>query len=78
MYGLAIDVTESWPQRTCGAQYTLYVMYKTCGLSIRTNRLPCEEIVVNYIADYVKKYISYGISGSRSRSVRYTYSHMVW
>jgi len=43
MYGLAIDVTELWPQRTCGAQYTLYVMYNTCGVSIRTNRLPCEE-----------------------------------
>jgi len=44
MYVLPIDVTELWPQRTCGAQYTLYVMYNTCGLSIRTNRLPCEEM----------------------------------
>jgi len=44
MYGLAIDVTELWPQRTGGAQYTLYVMYNTGGLRIRTNRLRCEEI----------------------------------
>ena len=42
MYGLAIDVTELCPQRTCGAQYTLYVMYKKCGFSIRTNRPLCE------------------------------------
>ena len=44
MKGLGIDVTELWPQRTCGAQYTLYVMYSTFGLSFRTNRLPCEEM----------------------------------
>jgi len=44
MYGLAIGVTELWPQRTCGAQYTLCVMYKTCGLSIMTNRPLCEEM----------------------------------
>jgi len=44
MYGLAIDVTELWPQRTCGAQYTLGVMYSTCGISIRTNHLPSEEM----------------------------------
>jgi len=44
VYGLAIDVTELWPQRTCGAQYTLRVMFSTCGISIRTIRLPCEEM----------------------------------
>ena len=44
MYGLAIDVTELWPQRTCGLQNMLYVIYITCGLSIRTNGLPCEEM----------------------------------
>jgi len=44
MYRLAIDVTELWPQRTCGVQYTLYVMYNTCELGIRTNGLPCEEM----------------------------------
>jgi len=44
MYGLTIDVTGLWPQRTCGAQYTLYVMYNTRGLSIRTNRPLCEEM----------------------------------
>jgi len=44
MYGLATDVTELWPQRTCGAQYTLYVMYNTGGLRIMTNRLLCEEM----------------------------------
>jgi len=44
MYGLAIDVMELWPQRTCGPQYMLYVMYNTRGLSIRTNHLPCEEM----------------------------------
>jgi len=54
MYGLAIDVTELWPQKTCGPQY------------------------IYYIAVCVKKYISYGISGSRNLSVEYTYSHMVW
>jgi len=43
MYGLKIDVMELWPQRPCGAQYTLYVKYNTCGLSIRTNGVPCEE-----------------------------------
>jgi len=44
MYGLAIDVTQLWPQRTYGAQYTLCVMYNSCGLSIRANCLPCEEM----------------------------------
>ena len=45
MYGLAIDVTELWPQRTCGAQYTSHVMmYHTFGISIRANSLPCEEM----------------------------------
>jgi len=44
VYVLAIVVAGLWPRRTCGAQYTLYVMYSTCGLSIRTNRLPCEEM----------------------------------
>jgi len=43
MYGLKIDLSELWPQRPCGAQYTLYVMYHTCGLSMRTNGLLCEE-----------------------------------
>jgi len=43
MYGLKVDVTELLPQRTCGAQYTLYLMYSTCGLSIRISGLPCEE-----------------------------------
>jgi len=43
IYGLKIDVTELIPQRTCGAQYTLYVMYNRCGLSIRVTGLPCEE-----------------------------------
>jgi len=44
MHGLTIDVTELWPQRTCWAQYMLYVMYNTCGHSIRTNGVvPCEE-----------------------------------
>jgi len=44
IYGLAIDVMELWPQRTCGAQYTLCVMYHTCGISIRTNCPPCGEM----------------------------------
>ena len=26
MYGLKVDVTELLPQRTCGAQYMLYLM----------------------------------------------------
>jgi len=43
VYGLKIDVIELWPQRTCRAQYMLCVMYIRCGLSIRTNSLPCEE-----------------------------------
>jgi len=44
MYGLAIDGTELWPQRTCGVQYTLCVMHNTCGPSIRANCLLCEEM----------------------------------
>ena len=44
IYGLSADVTELCPQRACDGQYTLYVMYNSCGLSIRTNRLPCEEM----------------------------------
>jgi len=42
-HGLKINVTELWPQRTCRAVYTLYVMYNRCGLRIRTNVLPYEE-----------------------------------
>jgi len=44
MYGIAIDVTELWPQRTSGAQYRLYVIHTTCGLTIGTNRQPCKEM----------------------------------
>jgi len=43
MYAPKIDMSELWRQRTFGAQYTLYVMYHTCGLSMRTNGFPCEE-----------------------------------
>jgi len=43
MDGLKIDVTELWPQGTCGAQHTLYVIYNICGFSIRTNGVQCEE-----------------------------------
>jgi len=43
IYGPKIDLIELWPQRTCGAQYTLYVMYHTCGLSMRTSDLLCEK-----------------------------------
>jgi len=44
MYGITIDVTGLWPSRTtCGAQYTLYLVYSTCGASIRASGLPCEE-----------------------------------
>ena len=38
-----------------GAQYMLCVMYNTCGLSIRANRLPC---TANYLVDFANKYIS--------------------
>jgi len=43
IFGLKIDVIGLWTQRTCGAQYMLYVMYNRCALSIRTNNPLCEE-----------------------------------
>ena len=43
MYGSKTDMIELWPERTCGAQDTLNMMYNTCGPSIRTNGLPCVE-----------------------------------
>jgi len=43
MYGLAIVVAGLWPQRTCGAQYKLYVMYNTCGLNTKTSGVPSAE-----------------------------------
>ena len=42
-YGPKIDMIELWPERTCGAQDTLNMMYNRCGPSIRTNGLPCVE-----------------------------------
>ena len=44
MYVLAIGVAGLWPQMTCGAKYTLCMMYSTCGLGIRTNHVACEEM----------------------------------
>jgi len=43
MYGSKIDMVELWPERTCGAQDILNMMYNTCRPSIRTNGLPCVE-----------------------------------
>ena len=43
MYGPKIDMIELWPEKTCGAQDTLNMMYNTCGPSIRTNGLLCVE-----------------------------------
>jgi len=59
MYGPKIDMTELWPERTCGTQDTLNIMYNTCGPSIRQDQRPtiCKK-GVKYIADYVKEYIS--------------------
>ena len=43
IYGPKIDMIELRPERTCGTQDTLNMMYNTCGLSTRTNGLPCVE-----------------------------------
>jgi len=43
IYGPKIDMIELWPERACGTQDTLNMMYNTCGLSIRTNGLSCVE-----------------------------------
>ena len=43
MYGSKIDMIELWPERTCGDQDTLNMMYNTCGPSVRTNGLSCVE-----------------------------------
>jgi len=57
MYRPKIVMIELWPEKTGGAQDTLYMMYNTWAQYQDQRPTRCRE-GVKYIAVYVEKYIS--------------------